>query len=197
MSDLYNCPIYHIPTFAAKSEKMNVISLRHMFAATSIMLLTSCGNAETEQPANAAAPEAPAAAPMATTKDLEWLNGWWQKATPEGTVYERWTINGETLSGEGGFIKGKDTMVSETIVLQQQGTDLMYIPTVKGQNNDQPVPFKLTSATADSFVFENPEHDFPSKITYRKVSETTLVARISGKINGQEQAEAFELSKAQ
>jgi len=86
-------------------------------------------------------------------------------------------------------------MVSETILLEEREGKLLYIPTVKGQNNDQPVPFTLTTAAGDSFVFENPAHDFPGKITYRKTSETTLVAKISGKVNGKEESELFELTK--
>lgn len=174
--------------------KMN--KLTQLFGVVLMFAFGSCGNSATnEQPATTEAVAAPAAAPMATVADMQWLAGWWQHATPGGTVFEEWSVNGAAMAGRGGFIKGKDTMVSETIVLEQQGGDLLYVPTVKDQNGGQAVPFKLTYATADSFVFENPQHDFPSKITYRKVSETALTARISGKIEGKEQAEAFELTK--
>lgn len=163
-----------------------------------LVLLASCGDNESaEQKTTTETAEVPAAVPAASVKDMQWLTGWWQNVTPGGTVFEAWEMNGEALTGKGGFIKGSDTMISETIVLEQQGSDLVYLPTVKDQNDGRAVPFKLTMAAADSFVFENPQHDFPSKIVYKKISETALVARISGKIEGKEQAEAFELTKVQ
>jgi hypothetical protein len=175
---------------------MKLNQLTNSLGIVAVLACAPCGNSETtEQPATNETVAAPVAAPLATVKDMQWLTGWWQHVTPGGIAFEEWTLNGEAMAGRGGFIKGKDTMVSETVTLEQQGSDLMYIPTVKDQNSGQPVPFKLTVATADSFVFENPQHDFPSKITYRKVSDTVLVARISGTIEGKEQAEAFELAK--
>lgn len=167
--------------------------------AASIIAMTSCGDKPAEQgdPVSADSVTTEAGPASASLSELQWLNGWWQKATPEGIVFEEWHMSGDAMAGRSGFIKGKDTMISETISLESKGGDIYYIPTVKGQNNDQPVPFRFTGAAADSFIFENPEHDFPSKIVYKKLSATSLVATISGKIQGKEQAESFDLSKVQ
>lgn len=40
--------------------------------------------------------------------------------------------------------------------------------------------FKLTRVTANEAVFENPEHDFPKRIIYRKKSATEMTASIDG-----------------
>jgi hypothetical protein len=64
--------------------------------------------------------------------------------------------------------------------LEQRKNDLFYIVSVPNQNEEQPVAFKLTSSTIDYLVFENPEHDFPKKITYKLVTKDSLYAEISG-----------------
>ena len=40
--------------------------------------------------------------------------------------------------------------------------------------------FKLTSLTATEAIFENPAHDFPKRIIYRKTGEDGLTASIDG-----------------
>ncbi|MBK9423718.1 MAG: hypothetical protein IPN54_06270 [Bacteroidetes bacterium] len=63
---------------------------------------------------------------------------------------------------------------------------IYYIPTVTNQNDGVPIPFKLITSEAGVFVFENPTHDFPTKITYKTDQKNKLSASISGKINGEE-----------
>jgi hypothetical protein len=40
--------------------------------------------------------------------------------------------------------------------------------------------FKLTRASATEVVFENPQHDFPKRIIYRKGADDSLTASIDG-----------------
>lgn len=128
---------------------------------------------------------------------MNWLIGQWENTTPEGHLTETWSkVNDSTFSGQAYFIlKEKDTVHSESIVLTQVSEDLIYRPTVKGQNNDEPVDFKLTSDTENSFSFENPNHDYPQKIVYKKVSEKSLVATISGKEQGKTSTESYQMTK--
>jgi hypothetical protein len=72
---------------------------------------------------------------------------------------------------------------------------VLYIPIVKGQNNDQPVVFLLTKQTPKQLVFENPKHDYPQKIVYKKVNENSLVATISGIQQGKESSESYTMKK--
>ena len=128
---------------------------------------------------------------------MNWLVGEWENKMPEGVLTETWTkTNDSTFAGKTLFINEKDTLHSEDIILTQKGKTLLYIPTVKGQNDDQPVEFKMTeSKTENEFAFENPKHDYPQKIVYKKVSDTNLVATISGKQQGKPSSESFPMTK--
>lgn len=45
--------------------------------------------------------------------------------------------------------------------------------------NQEPVYFKFTTLTDSTFVCENPDHDFPKKISYT-LKENRLTALLSG-----------------
>ena len=128
---------------------------------------------------------------------MNWLLGNWENEMPEGVLTETWTKeNDSTFSGTTYFIINKeDTVHSETIILKQLNDELFYRPTVKGQNNDEPVDFKLSSESENSFSFENPKHDYPQKIVYKKVNETNLVATISGMQQGKQSSESYPMKK--
>jgi len=149
------------------------------------MVLAACNNSGTEQ--NKIKNEE-----VKTSLKLEthasWILGEWHQVTPEGHSIETWKRQSDSsFIGMAYFIVGKDTMLNEEIKLIQRGEDLFYIPLVKGQNKGLPVEFKSThseSKNPDEMVFENPQHDFPQKITYERMSEDYLVARISGMDSG-------------
>lgn len=128
---------------------------------------------------------------------MNWLIGQWKNKTPEGYLTETWTKdNDSTFSGQSYFIiNEKDTVHFESIVLMQVNDDLIYQPIVKGQNEDQPVDFKLISDAEDSFSFENPKHDYPQKITYKKINNKSLTATISGLQQGKQSSESYPMTK--
>ncbi len=128
---------------------------------------------------------------------MNWLVGQWENKMPEGILTETWTKkNDSTFSGTTYFIINKnDTVHSETIILTQLKDELIYSPTVKGQNDDKSVDFILTSNVENSFVFENPKHDYPKKIVYKKVNENSLVATISGIEQGKQTTERYPMKK--
>lgn len=120
--------------------------------------------------------------------------GRWENKTPEGTFSEEWkTENDSVMVGASYFINGKDTLFAETIRLEQKENNLFMIVSVPNQNEEKPVAFKLTSSTSDNLVFENPEHDFPKKITYKLVTKDSLYAEISG--DGKSQGFPFKKKK--
>jgi len=127
---------------------------------------------------------------------MNWLQGHWEQKLPDGLLVENWKKeNDSTYSGESYFINNKDTLHSESIKLIQKEEELSYTATVIGQNNDLPVAFKLTSAAENTFVFENPTHDYPQKITYKKVNAAQLTATISGKQQGKNSQESYAMTK--
>jgi hypothetical protein len=127
---------------------------------------------------------------------MKWLVGKWQQTIKEGTLYENWTMaTVDSMAGVSGLINGKDTLVSERIALTFKEGTIIYSPTVSGQNNNQPIPFKLTRSTADSFIFENPSHDFPSVISYVRINTDSMIATISGNPGGKPMSESFYLGR--
>lgn len=128
---------------------------------------------------------------------MNWLIGKWENKLPEGLLTETWKKdNDSTFSGTTYFIiNKKDTVHSETIILTQLKEELIYRPTVKGQNNDEPVDFILTSDSENNFVFENPKHDYPKRIAYQKVDINRLVATISGKQQGKESLDSYPMKR--
>lgn len=129
-------------------------------------------------------------------KKADWLIGNWENTTPEGVLSENWQkLNDSTFNASSYFIKGKDTLHFETIVLTQKGETLTYFATVKGQNEDKAIAFPSTVESDKQLVFENSKHDYPQKITYTKGANNTLTAEISGNLNGKPSTEKFVMTK--
>ncbi|MGL2966222.1 DUF6265 family protein [Flavobacterium sp. XGLA_31] len=127
---------------------------------------------------------------------LSWLIGSWEQKMPEGLLAENWKKeNDSTFTGNTYFINSKDTVHFESIQLVQKDDELIYSATVTGQNNDKAVDFKLTSEVQNTFTFENPAHDYPQKIAYKKVNENNLIAMISGKQQGKESKESYPMQR--
>ncbi|MGV3460097.1 MAG: DUF6265 family protein [Flavobacterium sp.] len=163
-----------------------------LFAAV-FALLASCTKKETTTE-ETTAPVAEAPNKMAKA---EWLLGSWGNTTPEGALTEKWEkVNDSVMHGESYFvIGGKDTLFAETVALTSENGKLAYTVTVPGQNDEKPVRFDMTSSNESQIVFENPQHDFPNKIVYKKITNDSLVAEISGMKKGKPASEQFAMKK--
>lgn len=125
-----------------------------------------------------------------------WLLGTWSGGTPGRQLVEVWEkLNDSTFSGRGCMVKGTDTMLLEAVSLEERSGQLYYVPTVTGQNNGRAVRFTLTSMTDRQLVFENPLHDFPQKVMYALVTPDSLLAEISGTVNGTLTSRKFPLKR--
>lgn len=128
--------------------------------------------------------------------ELSWLEGNWGNKLHDGNLVENWTKeNDSTFTAKSFYIKGKDTLHFEDIKLTQRKEDVFYIATVKGQNNDEPVEFKLNPNTESGFSFENPTHDYPQTIEYKKLSNNQMSATVSGKMEGKVNSDTYILNK--
>ncbi|UPQ79625.1 DUF6265 family protein [Flavobacterium azooxidireducens] len=118
----------------------------------------------------------------AELEKVNWFLGKWENKTTEGTFSEEWKVENDSVYyGKSHYVVKNDTIFTETIKLIQSKKNVFYIvTTIPPQNGVEPVSFKLTSSTTDYLVFENPEHDFPKKITYKLVTKDSLYAEISG-----------------
>lgn len=125
-----------------------------------------------------------------------WLVGSWENKADDGTMVESWEkSNDSTYVGTAYYIKNNDTLHHENMTLLQKGSEVVYMATVQGQNNDEPVTFLLTKSNPKQLVFENPNHDYPQKIAYQQITDDSLVASISGKQQGKISNESYSMTK--
>jgi hypothetical protein len=129
-------------------------------------------------------------------KTADFLLGKWGSKMDDGALSENWKkLNDSTFQGESFFIKDKDTLHFESILLQQKEENLFYNAIVKGQNDNKAVAFKLTLGDEKQLIFENPKHDYPQKITYSLITKDSMVASISGIQIGKVSSEKFGMKK--
>ena len=156
--------------------------MKTLYCLALIAIITSCQNKSEKK--------------FDKLEKMDWLIGNWEQALPEGILKETWTKqNDSTFTGDSYFITPKDTVHFESIKLTQKAEELTYSATVVGQNDDEPVDFKLTSDAENTFTFENPTHDYPQKISYKKASSDRLIVTISGKQQGKQTQESYPMAK--
>lgn len=110
---------------------------------------------------------------------LSFLKGTWKVEGREN--YETWNMEKTQLIGESyKMVEGKK-IVSETLKIEQSQDQIIYTATVLNQNNGAGIPFTLNTNITDQLSFENPEHDFPNKIQYKKLSENEIFVSVLGK----------------
>jgi hypothetical protein len=127
------------------------------------------------------------------SEQLKWMTGNWKINMGNNMIVEEWHIaDDSTLTGRSYFVKnGTDTIPQETIELSYRKGEWYYIPTLKNQNNAQPVPFKIIFLKGTEFISENPAHDFPQRIAYRRI-KNQLFASIEGRRNGKYGKQNFD-----
>lgn len=112
--------------------------------------------------------------------DLSWITGDWQTAPGGRTqIEEHWTApGGGSLMGLSRTVAGEKTVEFEYLRIEQRADGVFYVahPKARCPGTD----FKLSVASANEAVFENPQHDFPKRIIYRRTAEDTLTATIDG-----------------
>lgn len=113
-----------------------------------------------------------------TLADIAWIAGDWQTA-PGGRrqVEEHWTqVAGGSMMGVSRTVAGEKTVEFEYLRIEQRDDGIYYVAHPKGRCPG--TDFKLTRASATEAVFENPQHDFPKRIIYRKGADDSLTASI-------------------
>lgn len=110
---------------------------------------------------------------------LQFLAGTWKVANKEN--YETWVVKEKgKLAGSAYVIKQNNKQVAEYLSIKVSGDKIIYTARVLNQNNAQPVEFTLNKTIKDKFSFENASHDFPKKIQYTKVNDTTVFVAVLG-----------------
>ena len=109
-------------------------------------------------------------------QDFKWLEGKWKE---DGTKsIEVWSLKSKVLKGTGYKLgtNGSKT-ISEEMSIEKKQNDYFFISDVVGPQ--EAVDFKITFHDSHSFIAENPAHDFPKKISYKRMDDTHLQAFIS------------------
>ena len=118
------------------------------------------------------------AAPPIRVADLAWMSGRWETTTANNVVTEEaWSApRAGLMLGHSRTTSGERTREFEflRIIADEDGV-LSYVAQPGG---GAPVEFRMTAHGATSATFDNPQHDFPQRIVYRR-SGDTMVATIS------------------
>lgn len=117
--------------------------------------------------------------PPSPIERLAWLGGAWGSGDAEGAwVEEHWTApRGGLMLGtnRSGTASRAEAFEFLRIEAGEDGVPVYWAAPAGGT----PVPFRLVAAEPGLAVFENPAHDYPTRITYRRTNDT-LVATIEG-----------------
>lgn len=112
-------------------------------------------------------------------KDLHFLTGTWKMENKNN--YETWELRGkDSMKGCSYKIINGSKVISENLVIKVKGDKILYTATVVDQINGKPIDFIWNKAIHDKFSFENLNHDFPKKIQYTKVNDTTIFVNVLG-----------------
>jgi hypothetical protein len=118
----------------------------------------------------------PGAAQAPALDNLAFMAGCWNGDAGRGRVIrEQWTTpTTNVILGTTRVIAGDRAVSWEFTLIEADSTGITMTPHPRGQ---EPAPFRMVRLAGDTAVFENPAHDFPQRIIYRRVVDT-LVARI-------------------
>ena len=132
-----------------------------------------------------------AAAP--TINDVAWIAGCWEMTRNGRHVVETWTApEGGTMMGVSRTVANGKTTEWEFLIIREGPKGLEYVAKPSRQPE---ATFTSTSVRASEVVFENPTHDFPKKIQYRR-DGNALAAAIEGPMNGQARRIEFPYTRA-
>jgi hypothetical protein len=112
-----------------------------------------------------------------TLKDFAWLAG---SRSMKATVLieERWTEPASNMMlGLSRTVRGDKVVEFEFLRIEARADGLYYVAQPGGR---PPTGFKLTKWDGSEAIFENPQHDFPKRVIYRRLPDNVVVARVDG-----------------
>lgn len=120
----------------------------------------------------------------------DFLQGTWKMENKE--IYEHWDkLNENTLKGFSYKLKNGQMLVSEYLDITKKENEVDYTATVLNQNQGKGISFTLTK-TDSTFIFENPNHDFPKRVVYQKLNDTVIFVQVS---NGNQKGFSYKMQK--
>ena len=116
-------------------------------------------------------------APAPAVAQLAWMSGRWEAESDQGWTEEQWSApRGGVMMGFSRSGAGDGLREYEFIRLAPGESGVpTYFASPGGR---APVGFALVRSEGSSATFENPAHDFPQRVHYRRDGDT-MVATIS------------------
>lgn len=111
-------------------------------------------------------------------EQVRWLAGCWEMQRGARSTIEMW------MAPAGGLMLGASRTVAdgkvvefERMQLAEREGRLVYTALPSGQSE---ATFTSVAVSEAGFTVENLQHDFPQRISYRRIGTDSLVARIEG-----------------
>jgi hypothetical protein len=120
--------------------------------------------------------------PGARVTQLTWLAGCWEQAAGPRLVEEQWTRpRAGLMLGSGRTVRAGTLVEFEQTRIFERGGRLVYGANPSGQ---APAEFESIELSDSSVTFENPAHDFPQRVMYRRRGADSLIGRVEGSRGG-------------
>jgi hypothetical protein len=125
---------------------------------------------------------------------LSWMSGCWQRRNGTRLVEEQWMVpRGGVMMGMSRTVRGDTLVEYEQLRIYERPGRAMYSAAPSGQ---APAEFEARATSDTLVVFENPAHDYPQRIIYRRRGNDSLLARIEGTMGGQARGTDFPFVRA-
>jgi hypothetical protein len=117
--------------------------------------------------------------PSTSLSTLEFMSGCWTgPAGKDMRIEEYYTRpSANVMLGLTRYVRGDRVTGFEFTSFVREDSVIVVTPRPEGQ---EPAKFRMTRLDKGNAVWENPRHDFPRLVSYRRVAGDTLVARIEG-----------------
>lgn len=139
----------------------------------------------------------PFLAPAQTiTTDFSWLEGKWNMKKKFRIYNEVWSSAGKNKWKAHSIMReGKRVLWTERGRIAQKNGNWYYFSQVSDQPKQGEIAFQLTSANNNTWVFENPEHDFPNRISYQRIGADSIFALVTGSLQGKPDTLRFPMRR--
>jgi Domain of unknown function (DUF6265) len=113
------------------------------------------------------------------TDSIDWLTGCWRLERDNGYYEETWLApTADGTLGVSREVRGGRTVAYEHLRVElRAGGVIAYVARPSGQAQAE---FLMTGHSPGRLVFENPTHDFPTRIEYRYGDPNAITATIQG-----------------
>ena len=129
-----------------------------------------------------------------TISDLAWMKGCWSWTRNGHETAEHWLkpAGGTMLGISRTVANGKTVEFEFTQIRQDEKGDIFFTAKPSGQPE---ATFKMIKGSGNEVIFENPQHDFPQRVIYRRQDDNSLLGRIEGVSTGKEKSVDFPMMR--